>query len=150
MHTNKIMTAEIQKSLDQLIGKEISKVWRGYGATIFLELGKLSKDPKGDLKGESCIMIEWSWRVENKRSILFGSFSTDRKIDNQLQKLTGKTIKTIRITGRLPEIEIELENNQWIHSFQTSEGQPDWCIFMADRYFAVERGIIKTTFYERK
>ena len=95
-------------------------------------------------------MIEWSWRVENMRSILLGSWSSDRKVNNQLPKLTGKIIKNIRITGRLPEIEIELENNQWIHSFQTSEGQPAWCIFMLDKYFSVERGIIKTTLCERK
>lgn len=75
-------------------------------------------------------MIEWSWRVERQKSIFFGSWSTDRMIDNRLSKLRGQTVTSINIEGRLPELVIQLSEGFWVHSFATAEGQPEWCVFL--------------------
>lgn len=138
------MKAEIQNTVDKIKGMKVSHIWRGYGSAIFLELGKLTTHPqRNNPSGEITIMIEWSWRVEKRRSILFGSWSSNTKINNQLPKLKGLLIEEVQFVGRIPELELNLENKLWLHSFQTTEPQPDWCILSNGKAVFVERGKIK-------
>jgi hypothetical protein len=134
-----ISAEEFQGLVHPLIGLPVSRVWRGAGSAIFLEIGKLFKEtwryPKKKRKttsivGQFGVMIEWTWRVERPKSILFGSWSTDRMIDNRLPKLRGHTVTSIEIKGRLPELVIQLSGGFWVHSFATAEGQPTWCVFL--------------------
>jgi len=120
-----------------LIGLPVSRTWRGYGSAIFFELGKLTekvhqrKDGSFHTthKGEAGIMIEWSWRVERPKSVLFGSWSGNQKITNRLSKLQDLNIVEIMVEGRLPELVIQLSGGFWVHSFTTVESQPEWCLF---------------------
>jgi hypothetical protein len=114
-----------------LIGMPLSHTWQGHGSAIFFEFGKLSDGyyTKGQ-RGEATLMIEWSWRIERPKSILFGSFSSQRKIDNGLPKLEGLDVVDFAICGRLPELVVQLTQGIWIHSFSTVEGQPQWCLFL--------------------
>ncbi len=115
-----------------IIGMPVSHVWRGYGSAIFLEIGQLTREiwrrKDGQktlfLAGQYGIMLEWSWRVEHPKSIYFGSWSTDRIINNRLSGLKGKTIQVIETEGRLPELNVQLSGGLWVHSFATSESQP--------------------------
>ena len=77
-------------------------------------------------------MIQWSWRVERLRSIWFGSWNSQREIDNRLEKLVGLTIEDISVEGRLPEIVVSLSNKIWVHSFMTTDGQQQWDLFFND------------------
>ncbi len=121
-----------------IIGMPVSHVWRGYGSAIFLEIGKLTREKlqRKDgrelllVRGQYGIMIEWSWRVEHPQSIYFGSWSTDQIINNRLNGLKDKTILALEIEGRLPELVVQLSGGLWVHSFATSEGQPEWCLFL--------------------
>lgn len=127
-----------------IVGLPVSKVWRGYGSAIFLELGELHSTTswRGKIsdQGEATIMIEWSWRVEAKRSIRFGSWSEDRKIDRGLPTLVGRSVRGLEIVGRLPELVVELSGGLWVHSFMTAEGQPEWCVFLPSRHVHREYG----------
>jgi hypothetical protein len=126
---------------EPLIGLPISRVWRGYGSALFLEIGALTEKvlrrsngtSKISSEGQFGIMIDWSWRVERPRSIYFGSWSSDRIIDNRLNKLQGKTIIDLQVEGRLPELVVTLSGGLWVCSFATVEGQPEWCLFLNDR-----------------
>ncbi len=134
--TKRITEAAFIQLIQPLIGLPITKVWRGYGSAIFLELGTLQTSMEaGKLmeNGEATIMIEWSWRVKKARSILFGSWSSDRKITSCLNKLTGASIEKLGVVGRLPELEIKLSNGLFVSSFMTAEGQPEWAILFPDR-----------------
>ena len=88
-------------------------------------------------------MIEWSWRVERPRSIYFGSFSTDRKINNCFPKISGSKVVDIYTEGRLPELVVKLSNGQWIQSFMTAEGQPAWVVFFGVYNYHLKQGKIK-------
>ena len=89
------------------------------------------------------MMLEWSWRVERARSIEAGSWGTDRRIDGAVARLRGPTVSVISVTGRLPELVIELADGRWVHSFMTAEGQPEWTVFLPDgSWITVERGRI--------
>ena len=117
-----------------LIGKQISHVWRGFGSAIFLEFGELSydglliNDSNRNPNGEVTLMIEWSWRVEKIRSIMGGSWSSDRKLLGMLKKLLGLTVVDVKISAGLPEIILLLSNGLKLQSFMTAEGQPGWAI----------------------
>ena len=67
----------------------ISHAWRGYGSAVFIELGELTKGKGRNPSGKATLMLEWSWRVEGARSIAFGSFSSDTKIESGLQGLVA-------------------------------------------------------------
>lgn len=134
-----------------LIGKKVSHVWRGYGSAIFLEFGKLTPGTRrdgsvGNPNGELTLMIEWSWRIEKQKSILGGSWSSEKKIDNFLPKLQGATVDAVEFFGRLPEISVSLSNGLHVVSFNTSEGQPDWSLLTRRPFIGhlcVERGRLK-------
>jgi hypothetical protein len=121
-----------------IIGLPVSFVWRGCGSAIFLEIGEIigtippGKDDRGTAShtGRFGVMIQWSWRVERPKSIYFGSFSSDRVIDNRLAKLQQRTVKAVEVEGRLPELVIQLSGGLWVHSFATEESQPEWCLFL--------------------
>src|SRR2546430_6399349 len=77
----------------------VSHAWRGYGSALFLELvalrpvrprrhGKGRAGPRPP-KGEATVMIEWSWRIERPRSIESGSWSSERRINAGIKRLTG-------------------------------------------------------------
>ena len=131
-----------------LVGLPVSRPWRGYGSALFLELGRLTRRPrlrgKGwDDVGEATVMIEGSWRVERKRSVAFGSWGGDRKINNGIVRLAGHVVEDIAVTGRLPELVVSLSGGLWVHTFTTAQGQPEWALKVPARgWVSVKRGML--------
>ena len=133
------------------IGLPISAAWRGYGSALMLELGRLKADAtprrtsRGKtltrLRGEIGIMIQWSWRVERARSIQFGSWSTDGRIDGGIGGLAGPRVISVDCIARLPELVVGMSDGRWIQAFMTAEGQPAWTLFLRDgSWLTVDRG----------
>jgi len=151
--TEPITSAEFTELTHSLVGLKISRPWRGYGSAIFMELGRLRRKPRPSgkgyfLKGRATVMIQWSWRVERKRSIAFGSWSGERKINNGIASLKNRFLEEILIEGRLPELYLTLSGNLWLHSFATAEGQPEWTVFLLDgSWITVDRGVL---FYDTR
>jgi len=117
-----------------LIGLPVARPWRGYGSAVFLELGQLTrKYPRtGRTRGEAGIMIQWSWRVESMHAISFGSFSGDREMNRGIRSLACSRVREVTLVGRLPEIYIRLTGGKYLHSFMTTDGEPQWAIFLQD------------------
>ena len=64
---------EFHAMVQPLVGLTVALPWKGYGSTIFLELGQLSpleSKRQHHNKGEACISVEWDWRVENGTTVL--------------------------------------------------------------------------------
>jgi len=118
-----ISTEEALEFTAPFIGKAVSRVWRGNGSAIFLEIGELA-----DNKGELTVMIEWSWRVENEQEIEFGSWSEESEFSKLLQNLKGLALNRVSFQSRLPEVVLELSGNKWVCSFSTVEGDPEWAL----------------------
>lgn len=135
----KITREEFDELTRPLLGLPVSRTWRSIGTAIFLELGQLSEEihtrkngtTRTSLHGQASVMIEWSWRIERARSIELGSWSGNRKITNGLSRLDGLSIIDVQVEGRLPELVIELFGKRWLHSFMTTESQPEWCLFLS-------------------
>lgn len=128
-----------------LIGLPVSHAWRGYGTAMFLEFGALTmpgpSTPRSrNPKGEATLMVQWSWRVETRGAVQFGSWSGNKKMDNGIQQLKARTVLDIGLVGRLPEVYIELSGQRWVHTFMTREGQPEWTVFLPDRTWITFRG----------
>lgn len=119
--------------IDALKEKPVAHVWRGHGSAIFLEFGTLTEKRRrngtlGQPDGELTLMIEWSWRIERPRSILCGSWSSERRWPFLFNHLIGSTVSNIEFFGRLPEISVALSNGLRVVSFMTAEGQPSWAL----------------------
>jgi hypothetical protein len=116
-----------------LLGLPVSRVWQGYGSAIFLEFGRLHCTRKrdgqpGSPRGEWTLMIEWSWRVEGKRRIWCGSWSDGERWPRVFARLQGATVMSVKLTGRLPEVEISLSNGLHLLSMMTTQSDPDWAL----------------------
>jgi hypothetical protein len=119
--------------LRTLAGKPVTHAWRGAGSAIFLELAQLTDNKRRDGEpaqptGDLSLMLEWSWRIERPRSILVGSFSSERKWPTALKRLIGGHVVGVEFVGRLPEIVVSLSNGLRVASFMTAEGQPAWSV----------------------
>jgi len=137
--TISIIEAEI--FIEALKNKKISHVWRGYGSAIFLEVGELKRNTKSNNpEGECCIAIEGSWRIENKKSIILGSWSENEEIDDVTSILIDREIKNISFFSRLKEIELELNHEYWLLSFATEKGNPEWSIKNNNEWLSYQNG----------
>jgi hypothetical protein len=126
---------EFSNLMMPFIGLPVTRCFRGGGTAVVMDFGDLFEVDSGprrpSLRGRAHLLVEWSWRVEGPRSIRFGSWTTDRRMENGLRGLEGKSIVSIGLDGRLPELVIELSGKVWFHSFHTAEGQPQWAFFLA-------------------
>ena len=133
------MTTTEQALFDEfagpLIGLPVSHVWRGYGSALMLEFGALTSrhikrdGSLGNPSGEMGLMIEWSWRIEGKRSILCGSWTDEQRWKKTFDRLTRTTVAAATLFGRLPEIDLTLSNRIHVVSLMTAQGDPAWTLF---------------------
>jgi hypothetical protein len=91
-------------------------------------------------RGDITVMIEWSWRIEKVRSIIVGSFDSQRQIESKTQVLKGQRVTDIVIACRLPELNMSFSGNNWLHSFATEAGQPQWALLFPDEGSMVVQG----------
>ena len=115
--------------LQSLVGLPISKPWKGYGSAVFFELGPLTDEP-GHKKsqGQSCINLNWDWRVEGPTQILFGSSNTGPKISDGLSDLLECKIVELTLSGNLPELHARTSSDLRIISASMTAGDPQWNI----------------------
>ena len=130
-----VSAIEAKDFISPFIGKPVSRVWQGNGSAIFLEIGKLT-----DNKGELTIMIEWSWRVEGLKEILFGSFSEHSDYSEALNSLLCQSVCEISFQSRLPEVVVALSSNTWVCSFSTVDGDPEWALITPNKTLLSSQG----------
>ncbi len=119
-----------------LRGLPVSHAWQGHGSAIFLEFGAVAPSTwvrqdgsHGNPIGEMGLMIQWSWRIEGKRSILCGSWADGRRWLRALACLTKTSVASVALFGRLPEIDLTLSSGVHVVSFMTAHGDPEWTLF---------------------
>lgn len=128
------MTEWVRQFGDAARGMTVSHVWRGHGSALFLELGKLTPHDRRDGSpgapmGELGVMIEGSWRIEDARTILCGSWSDEDLWSMTLDQIVGREVIDIATFGRLPEITVSLSGERHVASLMTAEGDPGWALF---------------------
>jgi hypothetical protein len=145
-----------------LIGLEVSHIWRGYGSALFVEFGALKPSSatrrdgsQGNPEGELTLMVEWSWRIENKTSVVCGSCSDESIWQPTFDSLKGQKVVNAWLFGRLPEVSIELTNDLFIVTFMTAEGDPEWAFGdrrgqEGSRWLSVRGGQLQTEFTPAK
>jgi hypothetical protein len=82
-----------------LLGLMVSLPWKGYGSAIFLELGQLAplESPRQHFnQGESCISVEWDWRVEAGAASLYGSSNSGPTIERGIQSASSEVAVAAR------------------------------------------------------
>lgn len=112
----------------------VSHIWRGHGSALFVELGALTSTTRrvgspGHPEGEIGLMIEWSWRIEEGRSVACGSWGDEDLWPPTFARLLGRTVQDLSTFGRLPEVVLSLAGDLRVASFMTAEGDPAWTLF---------------------
>ena len=97
--------------IEPLLGATVSYAWKGFGSSIFLELGALTPPSSAKFShpaGKWCISIQWDWRVETGSEILFGSSNSGAEISSRIAELEGVTVNSIETYGLVPELLVSL------------------------------------------
>ena len=132
-----------------LSGQRISYLWRGYGSAVFIEFGDLAPRTRrdgspGHPEGQISLGVEWSWRIENDTQILSGSWSEEDLWEPSFAQLRDTQVASVRLVGKLPEIELLTEQGVRFVSFSTTDGQPQWHLVdrrgAPPRWFSVRNG----------
>lgn len=132
-----------------LSGLPISYVWRGYGSAVFIEFGELTPRTNrdgspGHPEGQVSLGVEWSWRIEDNETILGGSWSEEDLWEPSFARLRNTQVESVKLFGRLPEVELSTDRGVRFVSFSTTDGQPRW--HLVDRrdghanWFSVRKG----------
>ena len=122
-----------------LVGLPVSYIWRGCGSAIFLEIGELHpgrvrrNGSEGNPCGDWTLGIEWSWRIEGKRRIWCGSWSDEKRWLRTFARIKNKSVASISLCGRLPEVSLGLSNGLYVLSMMTAEGDPQWWLTKRSR-----------------
>jgi hypothetical protein len=114
-----------------ILGVPVAHAWRGHGATVFLELGRLTErtrldETPGNPKGDFTLMIDPNWRIEGKRSILCGSDDPHTAIERCLSSLVGCHFAEITLYSRLLELQATFSRGPCLRTFTALKGQPGW------------------------
>lgn len=128
------MTDLIEDFRAAACGLAVAHVWRGHGSALFVELGALTPTTRrdgspGEPQGKIGLMIEWSWRIEDGRSIICGSWGDEDLWPPTFARLLGRTVQNLSVFGRLPEVVLSLAGDLHVTSFMTAEGDPAWTLF---------------------
>ena len=121
-----------------LLGMPVASASTKKDGSLFLELGELDRvllsgASSRPLMGEAAILMEWTWRAQNRRRILFGSESSDRQIKKGLADLQKRTVTSISCAGEIPELLITLSGGVTIHSFFAFQGNPHWVLMTHEK-----------------
>jgi hypothetical protein len=141
---------------DALAGLVISHIWRGYGSALFIEFGELTPSKhirrdgaRGNPKGRMGLMLDCDWRIERGLSIVCGSGGDDADWKATFDSLKDAKVADASLVGRLAEICIELTSGDFLVSFTSAEGDPQWAL--ADRrdpersrWLSVRGGLLQT------
>ena len=131
-----ITIAEFRQKVAALIGMPVSRPWKGYGSTIFLDLGLLSEALHGRSKeAEACISIDWDWRLEDDRKIICGSSDSGPKITACLAAIEGLTISAVALEGSPQELVVTFSGGARLRSMSMVSGHPQWMISLPGDYW---------------
>lgn len=134
-----------------LVGQPITYIWRGYGSAVFIEFGELSPRSNrdgspGHPEGQISLAVEWSWRVEDDSAILSGSWSEEELWEPTFALLRDARVTSLKLFGRLPEVELSTDRGVRFLSFSTTDGQPQWDLVDRrdglPRWFSIRHGCL--------
>lgn len=126
-----------------LEGMKVTRTWQGYGVTIFLEIGKLTRTKtkirvRGVMRthtsiiGQVTMMIDPDWRIERPRSIQFASSFKEKAFKQHFRSLVGVKIASVELVGRLPELRVNFADGRLLATFSDRSAQPAWSIGIKD------------------
>lgn len=94
--------------LSQIYSLPVSRVWRGFGAGFFIEVGKLSDDDK---KGEYSLWIETNrWKLKGDGKVFDGNEEPFEAIDKETGSLLGKKVSQIDFDTQNKQVVVTFDN----------------------------------------
>lgn len=128
MNTPSDAFAQVAKDL---VGMELSHLWRGHGTALFLEFGKLSERLRNDGSvgnpiGEISVGLEFDWRIEVDRRLLIGSYGDQQLWPKLFKSSMGKRASHVELFGDVPELRVVMAERERLLSFSLDDSGPEW------------------------
>ncbi|MEY2482671.1 MAG: hypothetical protein QOK24_1199 [Verrucomicrobiota bacterium] len=145
MKRSEVTADEFDALVRPLIGMSVSLPWKGYGSTIFLELGQLSPlpGPQRHDRGEACIWVDWDWRIEEGAKVVCGSSNRGPEIEKGIAGLQGSTVESLCVAGEVRELVASFSNGRCLKSMIMRPHDPQWSIRLsASTWLFSEAGLL--------
>jgi hypothetical protein len=92
------MAFEAQTALVQkLHGQKCSQISIGEDDELIIDFGELVEVGPGDFDGESWLIVECPWRLEDDNEILCGWENSDEEISDLIHELIGATLTSTSV-----------------------------------------------------
>lgn len=144
-----VSVSQFNELIRPLLSLPLSRLWRGYGSALFLDLGELRPLPRKlpnsrpHLLGEASIQLQWDWRFETDTAIACGSSNSGPRIDAYIAAHQELAIVSLTLEGRPPELTLTFADSQRLHSMSMLQGDPQWRIRLQDHsYLSCENGLL--------
>ena len=139
-------TIEFDALVKPLLGLPVSRPWRAFANTLFLELGeqRTVQGVRHQYKqGEACVRVEWDWRIERNTDILFGSSNSHPEVEDGVARLQGLKVVSLTVDGSPPELSVHLSTGLRLRSMKMGTGDPRWTVRLPDgTYLSCEEGVL--------
>ena len=125
-----------------LLGLRVAEAWRGHGAALCLELGRLARrEGEPHARGTGSLLMEWSWQVVGSRGRVAGSWAPDGRVTAVLRGVVGRRVTALTVSGPAAALTVTLDGNRQVHAVGPSGLAPQWTLFLPDgTWLAVEDG----------
>lgn len=142
--TTNITVNQASEIISKLHNSIVSRVWRGYGSAIFLEIGKLDEKQKGQFTLSSA--TGWSLYSHDKSKLCSYESSDWKEIDNILLSFQNTIIDSVQVENGIirfnfsdKSLEIKTisgdENNFSLHNRDNNE-----YLIIQNEKFYIEKG----------
>lgn len=124
----KISLSQLKSNLENIVGLKISRVWKGHGSSLFLELGALHEElawekdnePVTTKVGEITLSSAGAWKLfKGSKQVLDAESASPAEIKQEVKNLESLTIKSVSITRKL---QIMLSNNCTLEFYKRDYG----------------------------
>lgn len=142
MPAHPLSAGDIDRLTLPLLGLRVAEAWRGHGAALCLELGRLARrGQEPHARGAGSLLMEWSWQVVGTRGVLAGSWAPDGRVTAALRSVVGRRVTGLTVSGPEAALTVTVDGNREVHAAGPAGMAPQWTLFLPDgTWLAVEDG----------
>ena len=123
--TRKAFDAQSQL-VERLRGQRCVQVSLGEDDELIIDFGELIQSGPGDFDGESWLIVECPWRLDDSDEVLCGWEDTDEAIVARAHELIGGMLETIEVRRPGFDLTLTFDNNRRLKVF------PDCVAYFSD------------------
>lgn len=136
MQKQTVSIEQARKDLQEIVGLPVARAWKGYGTTIFLELGRLYRrdivGKEGQMResvfGDYSLCIETDWKILKDNKVImdatdFYAEGTNRKpIKEALEQFVGTHITDTQLSSDASTLTVVFDSGITLQVEKSEDG----------------------------